>query len=365
MTAHSGTSTPPARAQLALNADLTTLIEHPVLSSDEEVALDAVLAASVCDWDVCHAHDVPLSALLPDSDPSLLPAGFCLGTVLVRDGAVLGVIDVGHGRALRDEDRRAQRVTVRRMLKAAGIAVHVCNLSTGLGAIHALHKAAGWVVTRVGRGSVLTVGEVRALVVKAHAEAVVQYGLPQVTPLLRMWQRQLGPTELTVEHYGDRVEDMCESDHPDARSMPTAVALQRMLDNAGVTLAAVTGGPMAARVRDGAAATRVRQPPPARRFVPWNWPLFQFEWDLSMGVERLVSEHCVVHALWLDSAAWSAVADDLEADATVPAHDASLKPSRYFEPSRAVEFLVERGLLPASEAALVLEELQVRSVCFL
>ena len=35
MTTHSGTSTPPARAQLALSADLTTLIEHPVLSSDE------------------------------------------------------------------------------------------------------------------------------------------------------------------------------------------------------------------------------------------------------------------------------------------------------------------------------------------
>ncbi|MBK8591141.1 MAG: hypothetical protein IPN77_18840 [Sandaracinaceae bacterium] len=108
----------------------------------------------------------------------------------------------------------------------------------------------------------------------------------------------------------------------------------------------------------------MRQPPPARRFVAWNWPLFQFEWDLSMGVERLVSEHCVVHALGLDSAAWSAVADDLEADATEPSHNPSLKPSRFFEPSRAVEFLVERGLLPASEAALVLEELQMRSLCF-
>ncbi len=359
MTTHRGTPARPAHtARLALGADLTTSIAHPALLSNEEVALDAVLAASVRDWDACHAHDVPLHVLLPDVDLSLLPAGVGLGTVLVRSGAVLGVVDVGHRDALRDG---ACRATTFRMLEEAGIPIHMCDVAVGPQALHAFHEAAEWVVTRVGHGAIPTVAEVRTLVVNARAEAVIKYRLLHVTPHLRAWQGHLGTEELTLEHYAERHEDMCVSEHPEATSMPTVVALQRMLDDAGVTLAAVAGRVAAERGQDGSVAAGESEPLYARRFPPGGWSLFLRAWGFDPGLVGLIAEHSIVWTLGLREAEWRAVSDDLVADATQPARSRSLEPWRFFEPSRVVPFLVERGFIAASEASQVLAELRAQT----
>ena len=244
MTAPRGSSAVASKqraSQLALGADFTTAVSHPSLSSAAEVALDAVLAASVREWDVRHAHDVPLHALLPGRDVRPFDVDLSLATVLVRDGDVLGVIDVGHGSALSDDEHGARRVIARRMLEGAGLAVHACDLPAGPYALTALCDAAGWVVARFGRGAVPTVEGARSLVIEAGADVMLRFTLFQMTLLLCRWQQQLGAPDLTLEGYAERRADMCESDHPLAISLPDEAALQRMLHDAGITLEVLTG----------------------------------------------------------------------------------------------------------------------------
>jgi hypothetical protein len=198
-------------------------------------------------------------------------------------------------------------------------------------------------------------------VVSAHAEDVLKFQLRHMATLLRLWQRQLSPTELTLEHYADRLEDMRESDDPRAIGMPTADALQRMLDDASVTLAGVTGGVVAAECpRDSATPTRERKTPPGPAGTwspPGGWMTFLAEWGFNPSLVGLIDERCIARTLELRKVDWSAVSDGLEADATARARVESLGPRRFFEPSRVVQFLVERRLIAASEASRVLAEL--------
>lgn len=150
------------------------------------------------------------------------------------------------------------------------------------------------------------------------------------------------------------------SEHPEASSMPTVVALQRMLDDAGVTLAAVAGRAVAERKQDGPVAARESEPLHARQFPPGGWSLFLRAWGFDPALVGLIAEQSIHWTLGLGEAEWHAVSDDLVADATQPARARSLKPWRFFEPSRVVPFLVERGFIAASEASEVLAELRAQ-----
>ncbi|MCA9640529.1 MAG: hypothetical protein KC492_07515, partial [Myxococcales bacterium] len=226
----------------ALDADLGSLVAHPELRSYAEVALDAVLSAAIPDWHRHHAHDVGLQALLPHRDLGDLDPRFSVDTVLVRDGEVLGLLEVGRGTLLKDDDYVARRTVKREVLEGAGLTLHACDLPSGPHSIRTLQAATEWAVARFGRGAVPTLEEIRALVIDARAEAVLLFNLAQLTPYVRAWQRELGNTPLTLQRYTERRASLFEHGDPIAPSVPAQATLQRMLRAGGVTLAKLSGG---------------------------------------------------------------------------------------------------------------------------
>lgn len=376
----------------ALGVDFDLSATHPQLRSYAEVALDAVLDASIPDWGRHHAHDVRLSALVPDADPSLFDARFSVDTVLIRDGVVLGVVEVGRGALLRDEAYVARRAAKRDILERAGYALHCCDLPPGPRSIRALRDTANWVVGRFGAGATPSLEQVAALVVGARAEAVLLFDLEHLTPYLRHWQQELGGAPLTWKHYTERRAAMLEAGVPAAMSIPAQATLQRMLRASGQTMATLSGGGrrrgQPAHLHDGRRDRRpynelktyvqslgVRTPAEYRAHrdltlprdpkavYPQEFPVDGWSGFLGNGASNtdvvgMVPSSRIPRIVGFAWSRWRAVADGLEPDAQRSARSNQARSRAYFTPARVVPFLVERGLIAARDAQRVLAQLE-------
>ncbi|MEZ4329863.1 MAG: hypothetical protein R3B40_31820 [Polyangiales bacterium] len=376
----------------ALSDDLVTVVQHPLLRSYAEVALDAVLGATVRDWHHHHAHDVRLTALVPATDTSPLDARLSVDTVLVRDGAALGVLEVSRGTLMRGDDYVARRAFKRTVLESAGVPLHECDLPSGPQAIDALHSAASWVVRRLGEGTVPTPAEIRSSVLEAKAEAVLLLSLPQLKPIVQQWQAELGTTPLTLERYTHRRSALIDEEHPLAPSLPAQATLQRMLREARTTLAKVSGGgrrrgqPAHAHagasapapyevVRARAQALGIRTPAEylshsdptlprdLKKVYPVEFPADGWSGFLGTGARNadivgLVPASRVSKVARLDWYRWKAASAGLAPDAERPARAFQTNTRTYYRPKRVVPFLVKSGLISGSDAPRVLAELE-------
>lgn len=380
----------------ALRVELDLPGTHPQLRSYSEVAVDAVLGASIPNWSQHHAHDVRLSALVPEAEASLFDSRFSVDTVLVRDGVVIGVVEVGRGALLRDEAYVARRAVKRDILEKAGYALHCCDLPPGPRSIHVLRETADWVVGRFGRGVTPTEDEVKELVVSARAEAVLLFDLEHLTPYLRHWQQELGSAPLTWKRYSDRRAAMLDAGVAAALSIPAQATLRRMLRASGETMARLSGGGrrrgQPAHLHDGRRARRpydelrayvqslgVRTPAEYRAHhdptlprdpkavYPQEFPLDGWSGFLGTGARNadvlgMVSSSRIPRIAGFAWTRWRAVADGLEPDALRPPRTNQTRARAYFRPVRVVPFLVERGLIAAADSKRVLAQLESGAV---
>lgn len=376
----------------ALDAELGTLIPHPPLRSYAELALDAVLAATIPDWRRHHAHDVRLRTLLPDVNQDSLDARFSVDTVLIRDGEVLGLIEVGRGALMSGDDYIARRAFKRDALEAAGFASYACDLPPGPDSIRTLQDAAEWVAERFGGGAVPTQAEIRALVIAAQAETVLLFDLAQLARHVQRWQHELGSTPLTLQRYTERRTALFESGDPIASSIPAQATLHRMLRKDGTTLAKLSGGGR----RRGQSAHRHagREAPPSygalkarvrrlgirtpaeylshddptlprdvkkiypEEFAPDGWPGFLSSGASNADVVGLVAASNIFGVAKIGWRRWKTVAHHLEPDAVRPARTQDANARTFYKPSRVARFLVERGLTAPADYERALEELQ-------
>lgn len=225
----------------ALGDDLQTPVQHPLLRSYAEVALDAVLGASIPNWGGHHAHDIRLSALVAYEDSHELDGRLSVDTVLVRDGEVLGVFEVSRGTLMQEDEYVARRAFKRDRLERAGVPLHECDLPCGPEATDVLQAAACWAVSRFGEGEVPALDEIRRLVVAADANPVFLFDLQQLTPIVREWQTELGSKPLTLDGYSQRRRAAINAGHATGASLPSQATLQRMLGSAE-SLGEVSGG---------------------------------------------------------------------------------------------------------------------------
>lgn len=380
----------------SLGVELDLSGAHPQLRSYAEVAVDAVLGASIPNWDQHHAHDLRLSVLVPDADPSLFDARFSVDTVLVRDGVVLGVLEVGRGALLRDQAYVARRAAKRDILEGAGYALHCCDLPPGPRSIQKLRETADWVVARFGCGVAPTHEQVTALVLSARAEAVLLFDLEHLTPYLRHWQQELGTAPLTWKHYSERRAAMLDEGVPAALSIPAQATLQRMLRASGQTIARLSGGGrrrgQPPHLHDGRRARRpyselrayvqslgVRTPAEYRahhdltlprdpkavypdEFPGDGWSGFLGTGASNADVQGMVPSSRIPRIAGFAWRRWSAVADGLEPDARRPPRSNQARARAYFKPVRVVPFLVDRGLIAAADADRVLAKLEGSAV---
>jgi hypothetical protein len=376
----------------ALSDDFAMLVPHPALRSYAEVALDAVLGATIRDWERHHTHDVRLTALVPSADTSHLDARLSVDTVLVREGAVLGVLEVSRGTLMRGDDYMARRAFKRTVLESARVPLHECNLPSGPHAINALRAAASWVASRFGEGTVPKPDEIGRLVLDAKAEAVLLLNLPQLTPIVQQWQLELGATPLTLERYTERRSALIDEEHALAPSLPAQATLQRMLREARTTLAKVSGGGRRRgqpahrhagasapapyeTVRARAQALGIRTPTEylshadptlprdLTKLYPVEFPADGWSGFLGTGARNadivgLVPASRVSQVARLDWYRWKTASAELAPDAERPARARQTNARAYYRPKRVVPFLVERGLIPSSDAARVLAQLE-------
>jgi hypothetical protein len=313
-------------------------------------------------------------------------------TVLVRDGEVLGLIEVGRGALLGGADYIGRRAFKRDALEAAGFASHACDLPPGPDSIRTLQDAAKWAVERFGGGAVPTQAEIRALVIAAQAETVLLFDLAQLAPHVRNWQHELGSTPLTLQRYTERRAALFESGDPIATSIPAQATLQRMLRKGGTTLAKLSGGGR----RRGQSAHRHagREAPPSygalkarvrrlgirtpaeylshddptlprdikklypKEFAPDGWPGFLSSGASNADVVGMVAASAIYSVARIGWNRWKAVADDLKPDARRPARTRHANTRAFYKPARVARFLVERGLISESDTERVLEELE-------
>lgn len=268
--------------------------------------------------------------------------------------------------------------------------LHACDLPCGPEAIDALHAAAGWVASRFGEGEVPTHDEIRRLVIAAEAEAVFLYDLQQLTPIVRGWQSELGRTPLTLERYSERRRTAVDAGH--GSSLPSQATLQRMLADAKTTLGKVSGGGRrrgqpAHRstgsstrtpyevVRAHARSLGIRTPAEylshddptlprdlmklyPRDFTADGWSGFLGTGARKADIVGMVPASQVKNVARLNWYTWKAASMDLAPDAERPARARQTNTRAYYRPQRVVPFLVERGLIPGSDAARVLAQLE-------
>lgn len=376
----------------AVCTNLDVPSQHPQLRSFAELALDAVLAASIPNWECHHAHDVRLRTLLPGVDPDSYDARLSVDTVLVHDGAVVGLVEVGRGTLMRTSAYIARRTVKRELLESAGFVLHACDVPSGPRSIEALRETVAWVVDRLGIGVVPELGEVRALVVTARAEAVLLFDLDQLAPLLRRWQQELGRVPLTWARYTERRTAMLADGHPVAACIPAQATLHRMLRASGKTLATLSGGGrrrgQAAYRHDGRRTRRpyielkahvralgIRTPVQYRKhddvtlprdpkavypdhFPADGWAGFLGNGATNSDIAGMIPSSQIPRTAGFAWKRWKGVCDGLAPDAERPARTNHATARTYFKPTRVVPFLVQHGLIAAGEAHHVLAKLE-------